>query len=84
MSEKGIAALSIILIIVIMIVLSLSVFSKVNLNNNAKKTVSVADNGVSKVPLKIAYQNPFDSKSQYGNPFDDNPFNDDSLFTASQ
>ena len=74
-SQRGVAPLFIILVVLILVAVALGAFvmtGVVSVPGLSKKTTEEA----STVSLKEEYQNPFDEKTQYKNPFDSyqNPF----------
>ncbi len=75
---KHIGLIAVLIICSIVLISGLSIFVKFNLDKKSTANQTKLANGATKVTLTASYQNPFETKSQYENPFSDyqNPIDD--------
>ncbi len=80
-----IGLMAVLIICSIVLISAVSIFVKFNLDQKSTTNQNKLANGATKVTLTASYQNPFEAKSQYDNPFSDyqNPI-DDLAFATSQ
>lgn len=78
MPQKGAIALVPLVVLIVGVILAVTLFSKISFNK--PQVAKKANNGAALVAVKLEYQNPFDDKTQYQNPFPkdnyDNPIDD--------